>query len=399
MDNTDFGQLDDKTFREIYFGDGRNIPTPDECADMFMPDDPKKACMINGVNVLRNKRLAPLFKGTYYMHHDGWFPEENIVLFKSADDGKKYLMYGEDDFSVLHPYDSTVSYQYFDEEYRQTLLTPEFFYQGKNIFEGMNLQPWYTDKDSREIVSYFKFTGEKLLYKPGYRRLNLLKSEDFKIPRQDPWKIEVAYGYKVKENGVWRLEYNPKKKFFVRNIATGNGTFLDVVSYKDAYEKDWEKSKTLIKTIAKILIDIVTKVCKCKPDDIYLPYKTIVCVFKANADGIKKTLDNPPKYTTTKKGNISKKKPMPTTPSKDVFTNIGTLARMLNDGRKLGVEFYDCDACESESVCMYKQVMLGKKEELKKKEQLEILARYLKDNNGQGHLFPEMLVDVRGRVK
>ncbi|MDR0727091.1 MAG: hypothetical protein LBF37_03435 [Rickettsiales bacterium] len=409
---------------EEYFLDiVRNAPTSNQWVYLFEPDPYEeermredqeaqsmacalaanritdKECFINNRDVLRGKNLAPLFENKYYMHtcRVTPIPPNYIVLFRNADDGKKYFINDLDNFQTAHPYDSTVAYQHFDEEYRTTIKDKEFFYNGENILAGLNLRPWWGDPETGEIISYFKFTGETLLYKLGYQRYNLLKSEDFKIPRACPIEIDLSYGNKkIKEKGVWRLEYNPKKMFKVSNIMSDHGTFLNLVSYPAQYEKDI-KYINIKKSVFRILRDIVAKTCNS--DEIC--YRMIMCIFKSRADEIKKILDTPPKilYTKNKPYRKLKKQPEAYAPSKDVFPIIGSLGKILNDGKRPEPKFYDCKLCSSESVCLYKEVMMDMRAEIEKKEEQERLQQYIKTNNGQGYLFPEILVEIRGKIK
>ncbi|MCL2749131.1 MAG: hypothetical protein FWE50_03590 [Alphaproteobacteria bacterium] len=365
------------------------VPAPD---DLFVTDEDIKPhpymFIVDGEDVLKDKNPIPLYGNVFYL--ETW-AEDGALLFKNSQDNQKYFLYKSENYGVLHPFDTPTFYKLFDAEDRSKFLLYnelEFIHKGKNLFADMSIDPWFVDKQTGEIKSLFKFDGSQLHYKIGSQKFFLKNSEDFETPHPYKWMIGQKYGYKIQGiDNTWYFEHNPKNKIYLGNITGYNGAFLDIISYEKVYEQDPEKYNLLKKTVFKLLANIISQSCKCEPNDIHIPHKTIVCAFKCNSDkidGIIKKLTS----NRTPTGKVSKKKPEKLTSGTDVLNAVGTLARMLNYGLRPDMDFYNCNTCPSESVCIYKERMTKFYEEVEKLHAEEALQDYIQKHKGQFPLFP-----------
>ena len=352
------------------------------------PTGPDREFFKGNINVLEGKDLALLYGNTYYLYT---MAKGGVLLFKDAKDNQKYFLYSSEDYKISHPFDTPTLYELFDAEERNKFLLAqgvEFIHDGRNLFDGLQPDPWYVDKGTGEVKSLFKFDESRLQYKIGGQKFFLKRSENFEKSYPYKFMFEQTYGYKIQgTDNAWYYECNPKRRIYLGCITSCDGAFLDIISYKAVYEKEWEKYDLLKKSVFRLLADIISKDCECKTSDICIPHKAIACVFKCNSDkidGIIKRLTS----NRTKTGKISKKKPVKFTPCADILRTIGIFARMMNHGHRPDMDFYDCNACQSESVCIWKAHMTKFYDAIEKAVAKEILGDYIRAHKGQIPLFP-----------
>ncbi|MCL2758350.1 MAG: hypothetical protein FWE64_03455 [Alphaproteobacteria bacterium] len=282
----------------------------------------------------------------------------HIILFRDARDNKKYFLDERDDFQDPYPFDTMTFWRAFDSDDRRRLgpFLERFTYKGRDIFEGIKLDPWYIDKG--EIKSFFKVSFGEIHYKSGGRKFYLRQSEEYEIPHEYEYYIEQKYGTKIKEaGGPWYYNiHSPADTIFLGNITSYNPAFLDIISYEAVYSKAPLPFHFLKKTVLRMMMDVISKNCGVDKNKIWIPHKAIACVFKHDYDYISHALDGPRKTVYTKKGKVSKAKQEQLSPGKDVFPKIELFARYINRGDAPGADFYDCNICAAEKVCVYKTV-------------------------------------------
>ena len=326
-------------------------------------------CIIDGTNVLADKTLVPLYGDVYFLYN------YSTVLFKNGDDGQKYFLYESDNYTAQHPFDTVAFCKQFDYDTRNKYFTanlPEFIFRGQNLLAGLSLTPWYVDKQTGEVKSWFRFEYDetfpdrgRLHYKINKQKFHLNQTEDFKIAHPYEYWFRQKYGVKIKYKHDWRFEFHdPKSQIYLGTIASYPGAFTDIITHPQEYENNRNKYDNLAKRLRRTLADIITQKCMCKLMDIYLPHKMISCVLKIDYKKIEQDTE--------------------------MVQAVRTFSCLINNGQAPDIDFYDCNKCASESVCMYKEHMLTISKDLASRQVAENLEKYIKIH-GHGDLFPELI--------
>lgn len=360
------------------------------------PDAGEKTYMYDDRDLLADYDIRPLYGNVYSIDSDyaGDNGYEKIVLFRGPT-GQMHFIHADEFGYPTEPFDTLKFYKYFRVKDRKGLnCMNEFIYNGKNIFADTPLDPWFTDRETGEIKSYFQMKYGKLLYKTGgqnhYRELK----EDFETAYKYEWMYTYDYGVKIKQNGVWRLDlHNPKSTIYHTKLHSYPFDFRKMTVFPKQYETAPEKYDNTIGTMRWVIMKTLIDDYGHKLSDIYLPFKMIGCVFKTNSERITKRIENPAafeKIKYTKTGRISRAKtktPCTLVPAKDVFNLVATFEKLINGGIRPEIDFYNCANCASESVCLYREHMEKHHAEMADQALFEKQREYAAKHRGQMSLF------------
>jgi len=267
-------------------------------------------------------------------------------------------------------------------------LSKEFLFNGRNILEGIPLDPWWavdtvdesTGEITQEIKSYYRFQEDRLFFKTQNKKYFLKKSENYEIRYPHLQFFKQRYGVKIKTSDGWHYELdNPANTISLCTIKDTNEAFIDFITYPAEREKNAEKYAALKSTVFKMLGDVLSECLNRNPDEIRIPHKAISCIFKSNYN--KSKFDFPVRSFAER----------PDQPAGDVLKAVNTFTKRINFGNEPDRHFYECKICAAKPACPYTEQMEKIQADLETQLFDEKWQEYLKRNHGQLPLFKEQV--------